>query len=140
MNSEQYIEVSVRLTPFTEEMADILTAEIAELPYDTFVTEEPFLKCYIQKELYRPGDLKVILSGYDCVAGFEAVLVEGQNWNRAWEERFQPIVVDGTVTVKAPFNEQVPHTRFNIWIDPKMAFGTGYHQTTFTMMQRMLGL
>jgi len=140
MNSEQYIEVSVRLEPFSEEMAEILMAELEELPYDSFVTEEPFLKCYIQKDLYKPGDLKVVLSGYPQAASFSAVLVQGQNWNKAWEQEFKPIVVDGTVTIKAPFNKDVPHTRFNIWIDPQMAFGTGYHHTTFMMMQRMLGL
>jgi len=140
MNSEEYIEVSVKLDPFTEEMAEILTAELSDLPFDSFVTEEPFLKCYIQKEAYKPSEVKVVLSGYPAAAGFSAVLVQGQNWNRTWESEFQPIVVDGTVTVKAKFNENVPRTRFNIWIDPRMAFGTGYHHTTFMMMQRMLGL
>ena len=138
MNSEEYIEVSVRLDPYTEEMAEILTAELSELPFDSFVTEEPFLKCYIQKEAYRASDVKVVLSGYPAAAAFTASLVQGQNWNKAWESDFQPIVVDGKVTVKAPFNKDVPHTRFNIWIDPQMAFGTGYHHTTFMMMQRML--
>ena len=138
MNSQDYIEVRVRLAPFSEGMAEILTAEIAELPYDTFVTEEPLLKCYIQKELYRPSDLKVVLSGYDSVAGFEASPVPAANWNRTWEERFSPIVVDGTVTIKAPQNGVVPRTRFNIWIDPAMAFGTGSHHTTYMMMQAML--
>jgi len=140
MNSEEYIEVSVKLDPFTEEMAEILTAELSDLPFDSFVTEEPFLKCYIQKEAYKPSEVKVVLSGYPAASGFSAVLVQGQNWNRTWESEFQPIVVDGTVTVKAKFNENVPRTRFNIWIDPRMAFGTGYHHTTFMMMQRMLGL
>ena len=140
MNSEQYVEVSIRLEPFSEEMAEILTAELSDLPYDSFVTEAPFLKAYIQKDLYKSGDLKVVLSGYPAAASFQAVLVQGQNWNKAWEERFQPIVVDGKVTIKAPFNADVPRTRFNIWIDPKMAFGTGYHQTTYMMMQRMLEL
>ena len=140
MNSEQNIEVNVRLEPFSEEMAEILEAELGELPYDSFVTEEPFLKCYIQKDLYRPGDLKVVLSGYPAAASFTANLVQGRNWNRAWEQEFKPIVVDGKVTIKAPFNADVPRTRFNIWIDPQMAFGTGYHHTTFMMMQRMLGL
>ncbi len=140
MNSEEYIEVSVKLDPFSEEMAEILTAELSELPFDSFVTEEPFLKCYIQKEAYKPSDVKVVLSGYPAAADFSAVLVQGQNWNRLWEQGFQPIVVDGKVTVKAPFNADVPRTRFNIWIDPRMAFGTGYHHTTFMMMQRMLGL
>ena len=140
MNSEEYIEVSVKLDPFTEEMAEILTAELSDLPFDSFVTEEPFLKCYIQKDAYRPSEVKVVLSGYPAATGFSAVLVQGQNWNRVWESEFQPIVVDGVVTVKAKFNTNVPRTRFNIWIDPRMAFGTGYHHTTFMMMQRMLGL
>ena len=140
MNSEEYIEVSVKLDPFSEEMAEILTAELSELPFDSFVTEQPYLKCYIQKEAYKPSDVKVVLSGYPAAADFSAVLVQGQNWNRLWEQGFQPIVVDGKVTVKAPFNADVPRTRFNIWIDPRMAFGTGYHHTTFMMMQRMLAL
>ena len=140
MNSFEYIEVSVRLEPFSEGTAEMLMADLAELPYDSFVTEAPFLKAYIPLSEYRPADLKVILSGYADVAGFEAVPIAGQNWNREWEQRFQPIVVDGKVTIKASFNKDVPRTRFNIWIDPEMAFGTGSHHTTYMMMQRMLGL
>ena len=74
------------------------------------------------------------------MAEFEAVPIQGQNWNKEWESRFEPIVVDGVVTIKAGFNENVPRTRFNIWIDPEMAFGTGSHNTTYMMMQRMLGI
>ena len=48
MNSFDYLEVAVRLDPFTEEGADILMAELSELPFDSFVTEEPFLKCPTQ--------------------------------------------------------------------------------------------
>ena len=140
MNSFDYLEVSVLLSPFTQEGADILIAELSELPFDSFVVEEPCLKCYIQTQDYRPSDVKVVLSGYPFAREFTAVPVQGQNWNKTWEESFQPIVVDGTVTVKAPFNQNVPRTRFNIWIDPQMAFGTGYHHTTFMMMQRMLAL
>jgi len=114
-------------------------AELSELPFDSFVTEDPFLKCYIQKDSYRPSDVKAVLSGFPS-ASFTAALVQGQNWNAAWEASFEPIVVDGIVTIKAPFNKDVRRTRYNIWIDPKMAFGTGYHHTTYMMMQRMLGI
>lgn len=144
MNSQEYIEVSFTLTPYSEENAEILMAELGELPYESFVTDEPapgeptVLKGYIQKELYRPQDLRVVLAGLSFGVSFRATLVVGKNWNRAWEDRFEPIVVDGVVTVKAPFNKDVPRTRFNIWIEPKMAFGTGYHHTTFMMMSEML--
>lgn len=140
MNSFDYLEVAVELNPFSEEEADILMAELGELPFDSFVTEEPFLKCYIPTEQYRASDVKVVLDGYRFVAGFKAIPVEGQNWNKAWEETFQPIVVDGKITIKAPFNGTVPRTRYNIWIDPQMAFGTGSHHTTYMMMQQMLGI
>ena len=33
MNSQEYIEVSIKITPYNEENADIVTAEISELPY-----------------------------------------------------------------------------------------------------------
>ena len=139
MNSEEYLEVSVRLNPFSEETAEIIMAELSELPFDSFVTEDPFLKCYIQMDSYRASEVKAVLSGFPG-ATFTATLVQGQNWNASWEASFEPIVVDGVVTVKAPFNTDVPRTRYNIWIDPKMAFGTGYHHTTYMMMSRLLGL
>lgn len=144
MNSQEYIEVSFTLEPYSEENAEILMAELGELPYESFVTDEPaageptLVKGYIQKELYRPSDLRVVLSGLSFGVSFAATLVTAQNWNKGWEDRFEPIVVDGTVTIKAKFNENVPRSRFNIWIDPQMAFGTGYHDTTYQMMSAML--
>lgn len=128
----------MRLDPFSEELAERVTAEVADLPYESFVTEDPLLKCYIPKEQYQAAHLKAVLSGFPEVVDFSASLVPGQNWNASWESRFEPIVVDGKVTVKASFNKDVPRTRFNIWIDPKMAFGTASHPTTYMMIGEML--
>ena len=139
-SSDDYLEVSLRLEPFSEELSDILCAELSELPYDSFITEEPLLMAYIPREAYNAQALKAVLSGYDAVADFKVELMPSRNWNRSWEESFEPIVVDGMVTIKAPFNVDAPRTRYNIWIDPQMAFGTGSHHTTFMMIQRMLGL
>ena len=141
MNSQEYIEVTVKITPFSEENAEILTAEISELPYESFTVEEPYLKCYIQKELYDQQALKVLLSGIDDY-GFEVEyssnLMPAVNWNAVWESQFTPIIVDGLCTIKASFHEGLRRTRYNITIDPKMAFGTGHHQTTYMMCRALL--
>ncbi|MBQ3614055.1 MAG: 50S ribosomal protein L11 methyltransferase [Bacteroidales bacterium] len=141
MNSQEYIEVAVKITPYTEENAEIVTAEISELPFESFSSEDPFLKCYIQKDMYDAQALKVVLSGLDGL-GFSiehtATLVPPVNWNAVWESQFPPIVVDNTCTIKASFHEGLKKTRFNITIDPKMAFGTGHHQTTYMMCRALL--
>ena len=141
MNSQEYIEVTVKITPFSEENAEILTAEIGELPYESFIAEEPYLKCYIQKELYDPQALKVVLNGaedYGLEVDFSSNLMPAVNWNAVWESQFTPIVVDGLCTIKASFHEGLRKTRYNITIDPKMAFGTGHHQTTYMMCRALL--
>ena len=141
MNSQEYIEVTVKITPFSEENAEILTAEISELPYESFTVEEPCLKCYIQKELYDQQALKVLLNGIDDY-GFEVEyssnLMPAVNWNAVWESQITPIIVDGLCTIKAAFHEGLRRTRYNITIDPKMAFGTGHHQTTYMMCRALL--
>jgi len=141
MNSQEYIEVSVKITPFSEENAEILTAEISELPFESFTVEEPFLKCYIQKELFDHQALKVVLGGldyYDFDVEHTYGLMPAVNWNALWESQFTPIVVDGQCTIKASFHKGLRRTRFNITIDPKMAFGTGHHQTTYMMCRALL--
>ena len=141
MNSQEYIEVSVKITPYSEENAEIVTAEISELPFESFSSENPFLKCYVQKELYDAQALKVVLSGLEGM-GFDiewsSTLMPVVNWNAEWESQFSPIVVDGKCTIKASFHKDLKKTRFNIIIDPKMAFGTGHHQTTFMMCRALL--
>ena len=141
MNSQEYIEVAIRIKPFTDEYAEIITAEVSELPYESFTVEDEILKCYIQKEQYDAQALKVVLSGLEGM-GFKmehsAVLVPAVNWNAVWESQFSPIVVDGRCTIKASFHERLKKTRFNITIDPKMAFGTGHHQTTYMMCRALL--
>lgn len=141
MNSQEYIEVNVKITPFCEENADIVTAEISELPFESFVSEEPSLKCYIQKELFDAQALKVVLSGIEDY-GFKVEhsynLMPSMNWNAVWESQFTPIVVDGKCTIKASFHKDLRKTRYNITIDPKMAFGTGHHQTTYMMCRALL--
>lgn len=142
MNSQEYIEVSLNITPFSEENAEILMAELGDIPFESFSAEDPFLKCYIQKELYSPQMLRLVLDGLSedgfKVTGTNARMIPPVNWNAQWESQFSPIIVDGKCTIKAPFHSGIRRTRFNISIEPHMAFGTGHHQTTYMMCRALL--
>jgi ribosomal protein L11 methyltransferase len=57
--------------------------------------------------------------------------VQEEDWGRAWKENFKPIRVGNRIVVKPPW-ETRPGGTHDIVIDisPKMAFGTGSHETT----------
>ncbi|MCQ2152188.1 MAG: 50S ribosomal protein L11 methyltransferase [Bacteroidales bacterium] len=136
-----YIAVHITLTPFSEEFAEIIEAGVEDLGFDSFTIEEPCLNAFIPKEHFDSQALKTVLSGY-VGEGFElsvsTELIPEQNWNAVWESDFEPVVVAGTVTVKAPYHKDLPRTKYNIIIDPQMSFGSGHHQTTCMMIEALL--
>ena len=67
--------------------------------------------------------------------------VEGKDWNEEWEKNyFKPIRIGNDCIIRASFHAPEPGYTYNIIIDPKMAFGTGNHETTYLMISEMLKL
>ena len=136
-----YIVVHIKIEPFSEERAEIVEAEIADLGFDSFTLEEPFLNAFIPVEQFSERNLKTMLSAFDSAdytVTHTVELVREQNWNAAWESDFEPVVVGGEVTVRATYHKDLPKTRYNIVIDPQMSFGSGHHQTTTMMVEQLL--
>ena len=64
-------------------------------------------------------------------------LVPGQNWNSLWGSNFEPVFVGDFCGIRADFHEPLQRVAHEIVINPKMAFGTGHHETTFMVIQLM---
>lgn len=62
---------------------------------------------------------------------------EDQNWNQVWESNFDPVEVDQFVRIIAPFHEEKTGFIHQIVMEPRMAFGTGHHETTYMMLKLM---
>ena len=136
-----YIAVHIKITPFSEERAEIVEAEIADLGFDSFTVEAPLLNAFIPKDQFSEPNLKTLLGGFDggdFTVSHSVELVKEQNWNAVWESDFEPVVVDGQVTVRAPYHKDLPRTRINVVINPQMSFGSGHHQTTSMMIGQLL--
>ncbi len=114
-----------------EIFADILTAEMGELEFESFVTEGANLKCYIQKDLWNEDNF----NANDFLSGISKDIkeIEQQNWNAEWEKSFSPIIVEDKCIIRASFQEAPDNIIYDIVIDPKMSFGTGHHETTYLM-------
>lgn len=59
------------------------------------------------------------------------------NWNKEWESNFTTVEVDQFAFIYANFHEIRPGFQHYLEIAPKMAFGTGHHETTYMMIRSM---
>lgn len=60
-----------------------------------------------------------------------------QNWNAIWEASFREIVVDDFCRIRAPFHQSTAQVKYDILMEPRMAFGTGHHETTRLVIRSM---
>lgn len=120
------------------EQAEILTAWLADLPFDSFEAGEGTLKAYIPVE--RLAECKEQSDALLARFGVEGhyVMIESQDWNALWEKNFTPIDVAGRLRIRAPFHEAAPAGGLEVVIHPRMAFGTGHHATTCLMAEALL--
>lgn len=122
-----------------EPATEILIAELGETPFESFEETETGLSAYIQKQYWTAdvlADVQILQSEeFKITYTFEEI--EQVNWNEEWEKNFEPIEVDNTCRVRAPFHEY-KDVQYDIVIEPKMSFGTGHHETTFMVIQHLL--
>lgn len=121
--------------------SDILIAELGEEGFESFVETDKGISAFIQKKDWHKDilkDLQILSSGeFRITYTFEEI--EQVNWNTEWEKNFEPIMVNDTVSVRAPFHEKT-ELPYDIVILPKMSFGTGHHETTHMMIQQLLNV
>ncbi|WP_295937675.1 50S ribosomal protein L11 methyltransferase [uncultured Alistipes sp.] len=121
-------------------LAEILTAELADFPFESFETEANTLKAYIPQESLADckSEIDSILQRYGAKGRY--ISIEQQNWNALWESNFPAVDVQGRLLIRAPFHAPAPEGVMEVVIMPKMSFGTGHHATTWLVSRAVLDL
>lgn len=74
--------------------------------------------------------LESLMSHYDMGTLVGHSLLEDKNWNEEWEKGLRSVDVPPFFIKPDVWKGAVPEERIVLRINPKMAFGTGYHETT----------
>ncbi len=139
-----YYEVNFSYTsPIDNEIVnDVLAGQLGEIGFESFTESENGLNAYIPENKYNEESLRDKISDFpleDTAIHFSSGLITAKDWNEEWEKNyFKPIGIGNECIIHASFHEITSDYTYDIIIDPKMAFGTGNHETTFLMISEIL--
>ncbi|MFV0391035.1 MAG: 50S ribosomal protein L11 methyltransferase [Paludibacteraceae bacterium] len=121
--------------------SDLLAAQLGEIGFESFILCDDDLDAYIQTKNIDQNKIKSLIAEFpfDREIQYESEEVESKNWNEEWEKYFfEPIEIDNQCVIHSSFHKNFPKLPYDIIIDPKMAFGTGHHETTSLMISEIL--
>ncbi|MGM0619767.1 MAG: 50S ribosomal protein L11 methyltransferase [Bacteroidota bacterium] len=136
-----YLKLVVKITPFEEWLRDVLTAQLTEIGFESFVETDDGFEGFIPEKDFNEEEVSNLLKSFEenYTFAIQKELIEEKNWNKEWEKNyFKPLVVADKCVVRAPFHKDYPKLEYEIVIEPNMAFGTGNHETTSMMLEVIL--
>ena len=138
----KYFEVTFTTQPCNETTNDVVSALAGEIGFESFVEWENGVQAYIQQNLFDEEALKEMVNEFplpDTHITYTIQEAEDKDWNEEWEKNFfQPIVIGDRCCIHSTFHKDTPKTEYEILINPQMAFGTGHHETTSSIICELL--
>lgn len=133
-----YIRCRFAITPVAP-WSEILLAALSDFPFESFELTPTGLDAFIPENQWENHFLEPmsVLKKQDVSLTYTVKTIPPENWNRLWEENFEPVIVDDRCVVRADFHEKA-NVPYELVITPKMSFGTGHHETTIMMLRYLL--
>ena len=138
----KYFEVTFTTQPCNETVNDVVSALAGDIGFESFVECKNGVQAYVQQELFNEESLKEMVQNFPIPGAkvtYEIKEAEDKDWNEEWEKNFfQPIVIGDRCCIHSTFHHDTPKTEYEILINPQMAFGTGHHETTSSIISELL--
>jgi ribosomal protein L11 methyltransferase len=139
----KYSALTIKLDPSSDEFFGFISALLDQHGFEGIYEDDKKLVAYIPKDNLTSAIIDSVINKMaelGCKVECVSEDIAENNWNELWESNFEPVIIDDLCVIKAPFHEEFPDIKYRITIEPKMSFGTGHHQTTRMMLEKILEL
>lgn len=127
--------------PLPSQQQEVLMAQLLDLGFEAFEEKDRALDGYLKTHLKSPGLLQQVQDlAHQFNCQWSERELEEENWNAQWEASFHPVQVGDFCGIRADFHPNFERVTHSITINPKMAFGTGHHETTHLVIEMMKDL
>jgi len=137
----EYLKLNGRIKPDNEMNREILIAGLGNIGFESFAETNEMIEAFIPSKQFSEDLLKndLLINSQLFTFNYSLEKIPDQNWNEVWEKNyFEPLLINEQCLIRAPFHTNTPDAKYEIVIEPKMAFGTGNHETTFLMVSEIL--
>lgn len=117
---------------------ELLIADLMDMDFYGFEQEDGKLTAYIESRRFNDSNreqIELMLAAIPGASFLEQEEIEKRNWNEQWEQSIVAKKIGRFFVQPTWSSEPVPEGMIPLKIDPKMAFGTGYHETTRLMLR-----
>ena len=136
---KDYLSINFYLEPGP--IRDILNFRLEKVGVESIEERDDMLIAYFLVEDWEVGEIQIFEYTRNNHILLEINEVKEQNWNAVWEASFDPVNINDFCYVRAPFHKASNiENIIDIILEPRMAFGTAHHETTFMMMSVMESL
>ncbi len=129
----QYIQIAIPVSDPVQK--DMIIALLSDAGYIGFEEQEDQLLAFTDAGSFTETVIVNLAAQFSFDYAIDTL--RKTNWNKEWEDHFQPVTIEDFCTIRADFHSVTCVTPYEIVITPKMSFGTGHHATTQLMVSRM---
>jgi ribosomal protein L11 methyltransferase len=137
-NQTHWLEFTAKIDP---SILERLSGDIFDLGADGLEELNDGIKIYFPGKIWNANIYDALIAKIKAFSGtfdqsqVEIKTIPAENWNESWKENFKLFRLTDRIIIKPDWDTySAKRNEIVITIRPKMAFGTGHHETTQLVM------
>ena len=134
---KNYLKILIQIP---ENRQDEMILRLSDFGFNGFEQDGDTVAAWVQADHFSESvqtEFDNWLEGVDDCHFLDLEVLADRNWNQEWEQTIRPQTIGQFYIHPTWTNQPQAENTIPVTIDPKMSFGTGYHETTRLLLNML---